>query len=120
MTTREDLDIDVDVDLSDETTRSLLARRLGSEVAGEVWTQNDPETARKSAMSRDRAIGHLDNMLKGIVDWDTRGARSKRGLLDNFQTWEAVTGEEFQESLEDACEEMDRLDIQAIGKWLLS
>lgn len=66
MTTREELDIDVD--LTDETVRSLLARRLGSEVAGEVWTQNDPQEARKSAMSRDRAIGHLDNMLKGIVD----------------------------------------------------
>lgn len=120
MTTREELDIDVDVDLSDETTRALLARRLGSEVAGEVWTQDDPQEARKSAMTRDRAIDHIDNILRGIVDWNTRGARSKRGVIDNMDTWEAITGEPFQESLEEACEEMERLDIQTIGKWILS
>lgn len=104
-----------------DPTRGLVDEWNDGHMADLAVSEDVSESeARKSAMSRDRAIDHMDNMLKGVADWDTRGARSKRGLLDNFETWEAVTGEQFPESLEDACREMEEYDILAIGKWLLS
>ena len=108
---------ETELTLESETVRNLLARRLAGEITGEPWTDTTG-TVRKSELTRKRAIDQIGRMLK----YEANGSNttgSARGLQDNKEIYEHITGQPFDEAVREAMQEMEELDILTIGRWLI-
>lgn len=119
----DDVD-DLDIDLTDETERKLLANRMGSmAVHGGpcYWTLEDEDDRKPniSPYGREDAIDMMDRVLRKMAS-DKHLRSTQRGILENQRIWAHQAGfEGFETGFREVVKEYKENNIKQIAQWVL-